>query len=141
MRASLALSRCVIARAIRGPEKSIDLEVYGMQRADIARVLPVALSYVASEPCPKIRKCLTPLVYVASRSKHYLARCVAPRDLGNKQCSYSFLTQGKIVCSYVSSRRRRRKTWTKWGKHFWVQLGGRERAHLHSRATGAQFLP
>ena len=41
------------------------------QRADTARVLPVALSYVASslaEPRPRIRECPTPPVYVASRS-------------------------------------------------------------------------
>ena len=43
MRASL--SHCVIARAMRSPEKGINLEVYvaqdayGLQRADIARVL------------------------------------------------------------------------------------------------------
>ena len=48
--------------AMRG---GIDLEVYvaqdayGLQRADIARVLPVALTYVASslaEPSPRIRE-------------------------------------------------------------------------------------
>ena len=41
------------------------------QRADTARVLPVALSYVAfslAEPRPRIRECPTPPVYVASRS-------------------------------------------------------------------------
>ena len=47
------------------PRRGIHLEVYvaqdayGLQRADIARVLPVALSYVASslaEPRPRIRE-------------------------------------------------------------------------------------
>ena len=79
MRASL--SHCVIAQAMRHtvsrPPRSIggiDLEVYVAKthRADTARVLPVALSYVASslaEPRPRIRECLTPRVYVASRNR------------------------------------------------------------------------
>ena len=57
--------------------RGIDLEVYvaqdayGLQRADIALVLPVALSHVASslaEPRSRTKECLTPQVYVASRS-------------------------------------------------------------------------
>ena len=85
MRASL--SRCVIARAMRGPDSREEGAIWEStwpktQRADTARALPVALSYVASslaEPRPRIRECLTPR-----------ARCVAPRDLGLlKPCSYS----------------------------------------------------
>ena len=77
MRASL--SRCVIARSMRGPDSREEGAIWEStwpktQRADTARVLPVALSYVASslaEPRPRIRECLTPR-----------ARSVAPRDLG-----------------------------------------------------------
>ena len=74
-----SLSRCVITRAMRGPDSREEGAIWEStwpktQRADTARVLPVALSYVASslaEPRPRIRECLTPR-----------ARCVAPRDLG-----------------------------------------------------------
>ena len=77
MRASL--SRCVIARAMRSPDSREEGAIWEStwpktQRADTARVLPVALSYVASslaESRPRIRECLTPR-----------ARCVALRDLG-----------------------------------------------------------
>ena len=62
------------------------------QRANTARVLPVALSYVASSLAGPRPGRMTPRVYVASRSEQrYLARiarCVGPRDLGLlKPCS------------------------------------------------------
>ena len=74
MRASLF--RCVIVRAMRGPYSRDKGAIWEStwpksQRAATARVLPVALSYVASsfaEPRP--------------RSLTLRARCVAPRDLG-----------------------------------------------------------
>ena len=66
MRASL--SRCVIARAVRSPEKGDQSgTLRGPRRLRPAtsryrmRSLPVALSYVArlAEPRPRIRECLT----------------------------------------------------------------------------------
>ena len=80
----------------RLPSRGIVLEVYvaKTQRADTSRVLPVALSYVASslaESCPRIRECPTPRrVYVASRSSVFShVAFIAPRDLGVlKLCSY-----------------------------------------------------
>ena len=76
MRASL--SRCVIARAMRGPDSREEGAIWEStwpktQRADTARVLPVASCVASSlaEPRPRIRECLTPR-----------ARCVAPRNLG-----------------------------------------------------------
>ena len=93
MRASLP--RCVITRAMRGADSREEGSIWNStrsktQRANTARVLPMALSYVASSlagPRPGIR--MTPRVYVASRSEQrYLARCVGPRDLGLlKPCS------------------------------------------------------
>ena len=77
VRLSIALP-CVIARAMRGPNSREEGSFWKStwpktQRADTSRVLPVALSYVASslaELRPRIRECPTPRV------------CVAPRDLG-----------------------------------------------------------
>ena len=72
-------------------------DAYGLQRADISRVLPVALSYVASslaEPRPRIRESASLLASTLSRTLRSSAR---PRSI-NKPCSYSFLTQGKIAC-------------------------------------------
>ena len=79
-------------------------DAYGLQRADIARVLPVALSCVASslaEPRRRIRECLTPRVYVASTLSRTLRSSSARPRSTNKPCSYSFLTQGKIACENI----------------------------------------
>ena len=44
-------------------------DAYGLQRADIVRVLPVAFNLCRlAEPRPRIRECLTPRVYLASQS-------------------------------------------------------------------------
>ena len=99
--------------AMRGPEKR--------DRSAIARVLPVALSYVASglaEPRPRIRESAS--LYIASTLSRTLR--IAPRDLGLKTCSYSFLTQGKIACENILTARicTAVRTGAKRGTHFVV---------------------
>ena len=97
-------------------------DAYRLQRADIACVLPVALSYVASslvEPRPRIRECLTPQVYVTSTLSRTLRSSARPRSC-SKLCSYSFLTQGKIACANILRARicTAVRTGAKRGTHF-----------------------
>ena len=110
---------------MRFPEKR-DLEVYvaqdayGLQRADIARVLPVALSYVASslaEPRPRIRESAS--LRSSSTLSRTLRSSARPRSI-NKPCSYSFLTQGKIACENILRARicTAVRTGAKRGTHF-----------------------
>ena len=91
------LSRCVIARAC-GVARTQD--AYCLQRADIARVLSVALSYVASSlvATPKNQRKPDSASLRSFAEQRYLARCVAPRDLSLLPCCYSFLIQGKNTC-------------------------------------------
>ena len=66
-----ALECALLCRALRDRPGMRGQDAYGLQWADIARVLSVALSYVASSLAharPRIRESLTPRVYVASRS-------------------------------------------------------------------------
>ena len=86
--------------------RGIDLEVYvardayGLQRADIARVLPrgfiLALrSHARESENARLRES-------SFAEQRYLARCVALQDRSIKRlCSYSFLTQGKIACGNI----------------------------------------
>ena len=115
------LSRCVIARAMRGPDSREEGSIWGpkTQRADTARIFPVALSYVASSLAEPQR--MPDSVSLCSFAEQcYLARCVAPRDLGLlKPCSYSFLTQGNITCENILRARicTAVRTGTKRGTH------------------------
>ena len=71
------------------------------QRANTARVLPVALSYVASSLAePRLRISASLRSFAEQR---YLARCVAPRDLDLRVAS--FLTQGNIVSENILGAR------------------------------------
>ena len=60
-------------------------DAYGLQRADIARVLSVALSYVASSlvATPKNQRKPDSASLRSFAEQRYLARCVAPRDLSH----------------------------------------------------------
>ena len=93
------LSRCVIARACGVPRTQ---DAYGLQRVDIARVLSVALSYVASSlvATPKNQRKPDSESLRSFAEQRYLARCVAPRDL-SLLCCYSFLIQGKNTCENI----------------------------------------
>ena len=94
------LSRCVIARACEVPRTQ---DAYGLQRADIARVLSVALSYVASSlvATPKNQRKPDSASLRSFAEQRYLARCLAPRDLSLLPCCYSFLIQGKNTCENI----------------------------------------
>ena len=74
------LSRCVIARACEVPRTQ---DAYSLQRADIARFLSVALSYVASSLVATLKNQTKPdsASLRSFAEQRYLARCVAPRDL------------------------------------------------------------
>ena len=82
---------------MRGPENPRTQDAYGLQRADIARVLSVALSYVASNlvATPKDQRKPDSASLRSFAEQRYLARCVAPQDLSLIPCCYSFLIQGK----------------------------------------------
>ena len=71
---------CVITRACGVPRTQ---DAYGLQRADIARVLSVAVSYVASSlvATPKNQRKPDSASLRSFTEQRYLARCVAPRDL------------------------------------------------------------
>ena len=93
------LSRCVIARACGVPRTQ---DAYGLQRADIARVLSVAVSYVASSlvATPKSQRKPDSASLRSFEEQRYLARCVAPQDLSLLPCCYS-LIQGKNTCENI----------------------------------------
>ena len=114
MRASM--SRCVITQAMRGPDSREEGSIWNStwsktQRANTARVLPVALSYVASSLAePRLR------IFASLRSfaeQRYLARCVALRVA-------IFLTQGSIACKSILGARicTAVRTGAKRGTHF-----------------------
>ena len=93
------LSRCVIARACGVPRTQ---DAYGLQRADIARVFSVALSYASSlVATPKNQRKPDSASLRSFAEQRYLARCVAPQDLSLLPCCYSFLIQGKNTCENI----------------------------------------
>ena len=96
------LSCCVIARACRVPRTQ---DAYGLQRADIARILSVALSVISCVASSLVatHKNQRKPDSASLRSfaeQRYLARCVAPRDLSLLPCC-SFLIQGKNTCENI----------------------------------------
>ena len=117
--ARLSVALRDLTRTMRGPDSREEGSIWNStwsntQRANTARVLPVALSYVASslaEPRPKIREGLT--VYVASLSRT-LRSSARPRSINRVA---SFLTQGNEnilrarICTAV-------RTGAKRGTHF-----------------------
>ena len=80
------LSRCVIARACGVPRTQ---DTYGLQWADIARVLSVALSCVASSlvATPKNQRKPDSASLRSFAEQRYLARCVAPQDIYTCTCT------------------------------------------------------
>ena len=104
----------------RGPDSREEGSIWNStwsktQRANTARVLPVALSYVASSLVEPRPRGLTPRVHVASLSRT-LRSSARPRS--NRVAS--FLTQGNIACENILGARicTAVRTGAKRGTHF-----------------------
>ena len=118
------LSRCVIARAMRGPEKrdrSGSLRGPRRLRAAASRYRTrssrgfiLCSFYVVLRS--HARELENSRVYVASTLSRTLRSSARP----SKPCSYSFLTQGKIACENILTARicTAVRTGAKWGTHF-----------------------
>ena len=118
------LSRCVIARAMRGPEKRDQSgSLRGPRRLRAAasryrthssRGFILCSFYVALRS--HTRELENSRVYVASTLSRMLRSSARP----SKPCSYSFLTQGKIACENILTARicTAVRTGAKRGTHF-----------------------
>ena len=93
------LSRCVIARDMRGPEKRDQSTWPKTLTGSASRYLTrSSRGFILCRS--HARESENPRVYVASTLSRTLRSSARPRSI-NKPCSYSFLTQGKIACENI----------------------------------------